>query len=115
MRRHVNHPTVLFLHLLLGNGVEDWWQGIWTLHESVLVDVPFVLSCNHRLAYVVFEVTVKSMLLNILNFEICKVTSTMLSCQWPFLHIELVDVLIFLLLNDCLARGIIAVLCKRPL
>ena len=51
----------------------------------------------YTLAHVVFEITVKSLVLAVVYFEISKLTSTMLGGKWSLLHIEVLVILLFLL------------------
>ena len=61
--------------------------------------VPFCTTVGtHRSANIILKVTVKSLMLAVFNFKICKVASTMLSGKWSLLHINILLILIFLFL-----------------
>jgi hypothetical protein len=58
---------------------------------------PDVTDCTSLAARnIIFKVTVKSLVFCILNFEVGKITATVLSCQRTFFHVNIV--VLFLLL-----------------
>ena len=46
--------------------------------------------------YVVFKVAIEGLMFTIFNFEVGKVASAVLGCQWPLLHIEVSLLFLFL-------------------
>ena len=43
---------------------------------------------SHAIGHVVFEIGVEGLVLAVLDFDVCKIVSTVLSRQWPLLHVD---------------------------
>ena len=50
----------------------------------------------YRTSHVILEVAVESLMLTVVNFEVCELTTAMLSRKGAFLHIHVLSVLLFL-------------------
>ena len=92
-----NPAAILLLDLLIG--LENWWQQTLILHERAIMMVPFrTTSGTDRPANIIFKVTIKSLMLAVFNFEVCKVAPTVLGGKRSLLHINVLLILIFLFL-----------------
>ena len=46
--------------------------------------------------HIVLEVAVESLMLTVVDLEVGKLAAAMLCCQWAFLHIYILSILLFL-------------------
>lgn len=49
-----------------------------------------------RTSHIILEVTVESLMLTVVNFEVCELATAMLGCKGAFLHINILSILLFL-------------------
>ena len=90
-----NSSTVFFLHLFAR--LENWRQKALVLNERTVVEVlsDVTLATSLATSNIVFEITVKSLVFAILNFQVSKITTAVLSGQGTLLHVDVV--ILFLL------------------
>jgi hypothetical protein len=88
------HHSVSTISLLLYFFVrlENWWEQTLVLHKRTIMVVCTSFCSNdvssNAVWNIVFEITIKSLMLTIFNLEICKISSAMLSCKWAFFHVD---------------------------
>ena len=102
IRVHTHNATrVLFLDFL--GGLKDRRKQTLILHEWTIMVVfsNSAYSTYYTRSNIVFKVAVESLVLAVIYLEIGKLTTTMLCCQWPFLHIDIVILFLLLRINIC--------------